>query len=223
MGKPIAEDGNRASSFWGILQTNTDLGKAPAAYVDWAFRNPKEAGEELTRFFANSGKFTILGPGTLIIDRSKAFDPAKFIGSGWTIWKGPRDGYGLKGEEAQDKRSLAMTEFNLVKAILQTGLEEGETSITGEVKLARLLQQATQADARVAQALFEEEGQTTLRWMHKHLGVTWMEFLGTELRRSDGHRYALYLYRNGDGSWDWRYRWLDNGRDAGDRALGFAK
>lgn len=48
----------------------------------------------------------------LFIDRSIPFNPAKFIGAGWTIWRGPADGDGLSGEEDHDERSLAIMEID---------------------------------------------------------------------------------------------------------------
>ncbi len=146
----------------------------------------------------------VLKPQVLKIDRTNPFDPATFIGEGWIIWRGPKDGKGLKGDEEQDKRSLAITELDPTKLIAQTGLNEGESTVTGEEKRARLLLKAIQADAKIGEALYKEENQTTLKWLHKTLNVTWLEFLGTTLRYPDGDRGALYLYRSGDGSWDWR-------------------
>ena len=34
------------------------------------------------------------------------------------------------------------------------------------------------------------------------------------LRNPNGNRYALYLYRNDDGRWNWNCNWLDNNRDS---------
>lgn len=153
------------------------------------------------------------------------FNPSTFVGSGWTIWKGPAKGDGLKGDEEQDKRSLALKEVDFrgmtKEANFLTGLEGSETVVTSEVKRARLIAKAIQADARIGQALFEEEGQKTLRWLDT-LGITWFELLGTTLRRSDGRRGALYLDRQGGGSWGWSYSWLDYDRSAYSPALSLA-
>lgn len=89
------------------------------------------------------------------IDRNQPFNPEKFIGQGWTFWKGPANGDGLSGEVEQDARSLAISEIDCSRFIIQTGLEKGETVITGEVKRARLILQAIQADAKIAQTLYE--------------------------------------------------------------------
>jgi len=165
----------------------------------------------------------VFKPSILKIDRTNPFDPAKFIGEGWSIWRGDKKGDGLKGEEEQDKRSLAITELDPTKLITQTGLNEGESVIVGEEKLARLLLKAIQLDAKIGQTLYEEDGQTTLKWLHKALNVTWIEFLGTTLRDSLGHRCALYLSRRDGGSWDWNANWLDDYRYADRPALGVAE
>lgn len=164
-------------------------------------------------------------PDHLIINRSTPFNPETFIGKDWRIWRGPKDGDGLAGEEEQDKRSMALTTFDptqITQANLQTGLNKGETVITGEVKLARLIVQQIQADAKFAEALYQEEGQKTLRYLYETLGFIWLEFLGTVLRRPDGRRFAISLYRYDSGEWDWNYRWLDFDRGASRPSLGFA-
>lgn len=148
-------------------------------------------------------------PPKLKIDRSNPYDPVASVGQNWKI-----------GEE--DIRAHSIVEFDVQKIILQTGLNEGEAVVTGEVKRTRLVSQAIQLDAKVAQTLFEEKGQVTLRWMHEHLNVTWIEFLGTVLVDPYGRRYALYLYRRVGGSWRWVYRWLVRGRFASDPAVGLA-
>jgi hypothetical protein len=189
--------------------------------IQLALNDPKHPfraeTKELALKYFPLGK--IESPGVLTL---LPFTPAKF---GCTIWRGGVKGKGLAGEEEQDKRSLSKTTFDpakMTEANIQTGLNEGEQCISGEVKLARLIAKAIQADARFAQTLLEEEGQKTLRFLHDALGITWLEFLGTVLRDPDGYRCALCLYRKGDGSWNWYYYWLDDDRRAGNPALGFA-
>jgi hypothetical protein len=188
----------------------------------------KLGGEERTKLFL-SGQLVVVSPdqvskpSILKIDRTNPFDPAKFIGEGWSIWRGPKDGKGLEGDEEQDSRSLAITELDPTKLFAQTGLNEDETTVTGEEKRARLMLKAIQADAKIARVLYEEEGQTTLKWLHKTLNLTWIEFLGTTLRSPGGRRNALYLYRDGDGSWSWGCYWLDYNRHASYPAVGFAQ
>ncbi|MDP2815999.1 MAG: hypothetical protein Q8O19_04905, partial [Rectinemataceae bacterium] len=156
---------------------------------------------------------SIIGePKSFSIDRSNPFNPAKFIGTGWTIWKGPKDGNGLEGEEEQDARSLAITEVKLSQFCFEHCLKAEEQRITGEQKIARLKEDCShliRPDAGMAQGLFEEPGRRTLEWIRENLGKTWFDFPGTELRSPGGHRYILYLYVRG-AQWNWSYRHLDD-------------
>ena len=169
----------------------------------------------LRRFLNNGCKFVMKGPSTLVIDRANLPTPEKFIGADWSIWRGPADGKGLKGEEDQDPRSLTLTEVDFSKAVFDCPLHKGEQYITGEVKLAReKADSKIRLDFGIAMALFHEKGQATLRFLHDTYGVTWMEFTGTVLRHSSGCRYFLCLPRGDDGSWHWYCRWLDGDRSA---------
>lgn len=169
---------------------------------------------------------TITPPLPLPIDRIHPFNPATFIGQGWSVWKGLANGDGLTGGEEQDGRSLGITELDASKLTKEgnflTGLEGNESVVTGEKKLARLMVKAIQADAKIAEALYKEDGQKTLRFLHDTLGVTWMEFLGTVLRSPTCLRCALYLCRDDGGGWGWHHVWLGHVRGSGPPALGFA-
>lgn len=159
----------------------------------------------------------------LSINRAQPFNPAAFIGADWTIWRGPADGKGLKGDEQQDAHSLALTEVDFTTARFETGLVEGETVITGEQRLSRLREKPiVRADANIGVALLNEPGQITLEWLYQTHGVTWFELPGTELRNPHGFRRILYLYRRDDGQWYWYFYWLGSGRGARNPALVFA-
>jgi hypothetical protein len=209
MGKAVISDG-QARSLAGSFIIDTPW--ADGIEVDiqpFLELPPVERGKRFAAFLRNECRLTITAPGTVLIDRSKPFNPTAFIGKGWKI-------------DEEDIRALAVVELDITKMLVQTGLNEGETVVTGEVKRTCLVPQAIQLDAKVAQTLFEEKGQVTLRWMHEHLGVTWIEFLGTVLVDPSGRRYALDLRRYDDGSWSWRYYWLDSDRNANRPAVGLA-
>lgn len=161
----------------------------------------------------------------LTINRVDPFDPATFIGEGWTIWRGLPKGKGLEGDEQQDARSLALTEVDFTKARFETCLE-GKTKITGEDRLCRLdkldKKDLIRADAKFGQTLYEEPGQKTLRWLYETYGVTWFELPGTILRGPRGYRHFLSLYRKDGGRWYWNFNWLDVDRHAESPALVFA-
>ena len=79
------------------------------------------------------------------IDRSRPFNPAEFIGPGWTT-------------EEQDEGSLLLTEIDLTKVRLETCLNSGEQYIKGEEKLRRLkLAGHIRLDAKVFQTLWENQ------------------------------------------------------------------
>ena len=171
----------------------------------------QEFGRRFTQFLKNGANFVMKGPGALIVDRTKPFDTNKFL----PIWRGPKDGNGLTGEEEQDTRSLKHTEIDFAKAIFTVCLKDGESAITGEEKLARhTAAKHIRLDAKVGQDLLEEKGQATLEWLFNTFGIVWFELPGTTLRYSNGRRYFLCLYRDDDDRWRWSYYWLDSYRYA---------
>lgn len=185
------------------LMTNTDwsaIDFEEAGLRDIIVRRPKDAGAAFTAWLKNGCRLAVKGPATLIIDRSRPFDPATFIGRGWTI-------------EEQDERAVDLTEINFSKVDFVNALKRGESVITGEEKLRRLKKDGSiRLDAKVGQTLYEEKGQVMLHFIHEHFNVSWFELAGTVLRNPHGNRCFLFLCRYGDGSWDWRFGWLDRGR-----------
>lgn len=172
-----------------------------------------EVAMRVAAFVNNGLSFVMKGPGVLTVDRTKPFDPAKFIGGGWTIWRGPKDGQGLEGEEEQDARSLKLAEADFANVLFTACLKDDETRVTGEEKLARHIAAGhIRLDAKVGQTLLAEKGQATLNWLYDTFGITWFELPGTTLRIAGGLRYFLCLYRGGSGRWDWDYDWLGLGR-----------
>ncbi len=159
-----------------------------------------ELGRRFTAFVKKGCRLVIKGPSALVIDRSKPFDPVKFIGRGWEVAE-------------QDERSLALTGIDFSDVRFESGHQEGEGVITGEVKLERLkAMPEIRLDAKIGQALYEEPGQATLRFIYEHFGVSWFELGGTVLRGLGGGRYFLCLGRRDDGSWHWYYFWLVSDR-----------
>jgi len=152
----------------------------------------------------------------LPINRSKPFNPAEFIGQGWSIWRGPADGGGLEGEEEQDARSLAIIEVDLNKVILDAALNAGENSITGEERLRRLKERnAVRMDAAIFQALWNNKHMIPERLKEKTNGNTTYVFVdGTTLRGPGGDRYSLYFcWDAGLRGWFWDFYWQGYDRD----------
>ena len=171
--------------------------------------DPKGTAQKFTVWLKNGGNLVLPGQRIIKIDRARTFDPAKFIGSGSTIWRGPANGTGLKGEEDQDQRALALTEINLNAVTFDNCLEEGENVVKGEVKLTRLkAKPVIRLDAAVFQTLWENKVLIPESWKEKVNGNTrFIYFDGTILRNPNGDRFVLYLYFE-DGEWDWHYCWL---------------
>jgi hypothetical protein len=144
----------------------------------------------------------------LSIDRTHLFTP-KFVGEGWSIWRGPADGNGLQGTEDQDVRSLYLTETDLGAIRFETMLRGNEASVGGEEK-QRLLKTSgfIRLDAKIFQTLWENQYLIPESWKEKTNGdTTFIYFDGTILRNPGGDRYVLCLYWCG-GQWNWGYSWL---------------
>ncbi|HEY9583636.1 MAG TPA: hypothetical protein VJI66_01570 [Candidatus Paceibacterota bacterium] len=196
---------------------NTDWTKVrfdAARLQDRIIRDPVGASKQFLAFLNNGAELVIGEPKIITVDRSQPFNPATFkgLGNGWTIWKGPIDGDGLKGEEEQDSRSLALTELDLTRVRFETSLKSGESQIKGEVKFARLKEAGhVRLDAKVFQTFWENQRLIPLQWKEKTNGnTTHIFFNGTVLRDPFGHRSVLYLCWFG-GRWCWDYHWLDSG------------
>jgi len=136
--------------------------------------------------------------GILVIDRTTPFNPAEFIGSGWTI-----------EIEEEDERSLALTEVDFSKIRLETMLKKGETSINGEEKLKRLKEAGhIRLDAKVFQTLWKDKTLIPESWKKKMNGnTTYIFFDGTILRIPSSGRCVLCLCWD-DGGWRWGCYWL---------------
>jgi len=214
---PITID--QSHSVMATLAVNTEwtgIDFEASGLQDLIVRNPKEAGRQFTAFLKNGGKVLVGEPKVITINRGR-FNPAEFIGSGWTIWKGPADGTGLDGDEEQDTRSTALTELDLIKVQQVTMLKSGENVVNGEERLKRLKKDGRiRLDAEVFLTLWQNQLLIPESWKEKINGNTrYIFFDGTVLRYSLGNRCVLCLYWVG-GRWRWRVRWLDVDWFAGD-------
>ncbi len=107
------------------------------------------------------------------------FDPVKFLGEGWSI------------EPDQDEESLALTEVDLSKVSLETGLK---AKITGEEKLKReKKRKVIRLDARFFMALWNDKTKIPEAWKEKTNGnTTYICFTGTPLRNlNDGRLFCV--------------------------------
>ncbi len=199
MGRITADQSQAIMAILGSNVPWSEIDFETAQLQERVIRDPKAAGARFAAFVRNGCQFEVRGPSVLSIDRSQPFSPEKFIGRGWSTLE-------------EDKRALLLTSIDFSIAAFENVLAEGETTITGEEKLVRLMSGGKIClDAKVGQALLEENGQATLRFLYDNYGISWMEFAGTVLRGSEGSRFFLCLLRSDGGSWLWHYRWL--GRD----------
>lgn len=186
---------------------------------------PEQKGRMFAAFIANKFQLMVGAPKTI---KTKPFDPAKFLGEGWTIWKGPIDGDGLSGEEDVCPKSLALVEVELSKFVFRTCLKEGESSIAGEEKIRRLNEMSDFIGfgPNVFLGLWGDyrtnRENSTLEWLHQNFGVTSMDFPGAVLRYPHGNRCVLYLDRRDVGEWHWYYNYLGDQWDADSPSAGCA-
>lgn len=209
MGKMVGL--RQSHALMGVLAANVDWGIIQSDVGQAIIDDPVGSGREFTRFLLARAKFRQISS-ILRIDRSTPFDPAKFLGEGWSIWRGPVDGNGLSGDEDQDHRSLILTELDLSKIQLVTCLRGKETSIKGDENLRRLKCKSghIRMDAKVFQTLWENKDRIPEIWKEKTNGYTTFVFFdGTILRSPDGGRCVLWIYWN-DAEWSWYYCWLEH-------------
>lgn len=135
----------------------------------------------------------------VILDQSTkpVFDPATFIGKGWSY------------DVARDSRSAALGLFDdYGRVVLSTKWLEGRSSVGGEERRSRILKDksATPLNCDHFLDLWNNKEKIPESW--KKVGV--ITFDGDVLRNPHGRRCVLCLYWGG-GRWRWRYRWLDDG------------
>lgn len=153
----------------------------------------------------------------LPIDRSKLFNPAEFIGVGWSIWRGPADGKGLEGEEERDLRSTVLTHLDLNKVQLVTCLKRGERVTTGEERIKRLKADGhIRLDENIFKMFWENQALIPEHFKERVNGnIQFIFFDGIVLRSPRGRRSTLCLFFSNGGSWCWDFDWLDYDRLVG--------
>ena len=179
---------------------------------DWAFLVKAVGGpQNVLRLKRGELKLT-LEVVKMVLRCDASFDPASFIGSEWTPWRGPVDGNGLEGAIEQDERSLALKEIDWTQVRFEHYLNDGEKTIKGEEKLKRAIAAGhIRFGGNVLLSLWndykENKGNSVLEWIYRTHGIEFLDFLGLTLRDPGGNRSVLYLYRDGR-EWDWNCDWL---------------
>lgn len=196
MGKAIAI--GQSLNLFSVLANNADWDSLDSESIQRIINDPRQAGQQFTAFLRNGGRVIVGEPKVITINRGR-FNPAEFIGEGWSIVA-----------EETDQRSVALTELDLTRVQHVTMLRDGETYVKGEEKLKRLKKDGRiRLDADVFHTLWENQHLIPESWKEPINGNTrFVYFDGTVLRDSDGDRYVLYLCWL-DGQWYWLVTWLD--------------
>jgi len=184
------------------LATNVDwksIDFRASGLQDLIIRNPKEVGRQFTAFLKNGGKVIVGEPKVITINRG-CFNPAKFIGDGWSIL-----------EDETDTRSTALTKLDLTKVQQMTMLKLSENVVNGKERLKRLKKNGhIRLDAEVFLTLWQSQLLIPESWKEGVNGDTrFIFFDGTILRDPNGDRGLLYLYWH-VGMWNWDVYRLDN-------------
>lgn len=164
--------------------------------------------------FAKRGyRFDVRGPFTLRVDRTELFDPSKRFGAGWTIWRGHKDGDGLKGPLDIDNASIAMEQIDFQDVSFESFMDGQAHPLDGEQRLLRIRDREVIAlDAKVGEAAIDDPHQVMLRYLHDLYGITSFELAGTVLRRPDGKRFHAAVDRLPHGEWIMTCMFVSGGR-----------
>jgi hypothetical protein len=183
-----------------MLMENIDLDAINPEQLDAIIQNAYEAGEHFTYFIRTTGELIAERRmlRTIKIDRQSIFSPSQFM-----------DHEGLEIEE-QDKRSIVLREIDSAAITLESMLQ-GETAISGEEHLRRLMQTGhTRLDAKVFQTLWENQHLIPEYWKGTANDPKHIFFDGTVLKNQRG-RYVISMHWDKDSEWKWAYCRLDRG------------
>jgi hypothetical protein len=130
----------------------------------------------------------------LKINRSEPFDPAKFFGKGYSIWRGPVDGDGLNGKEEQDELSLKLNKIHIlydIKFVPESSKLTGKASL-----ICAKLDGLVCLDGQIFQTFWDNIGTISdslalVAGRQKELLL--MFFDGTTLRNPTGQRCTICL------------------------------
>jgi hypothetical protein len=195
MDKPVSID--QSHNLISVLANNVNWEALDGDMIQRIINNPQKAGADFTAFLKNAARLQTSLPRVIKIDRAKPFNPAEFIGMGWSIAE-------------EDDRSLELSEVDLSSVRFEQMLETEETWVKGEEKLRRLKEaRPVRIDAKVFQTLWENQHLIAESWKDEaNDKTTFIFFDGTVLQCPDGHRYVLCLYWY-SGQWYWSPRCLE--------------
>lgn len=108
----------------------------------------------------------------------------------------------------RDARSHELACFDASRVAFEHFLEEGESEIGGEEKLARFQKSKRIGyDPQIGFTLVDQPGQRVLKWLHKTQGLEGFTCPGLLLEDETGRQFLVYVYRRFDGVWLWHCGW----------------
>ena len=152
----------------------------------------------------------------LPINSHGTFDPTKFLGDRFSVWKGPVDGDGMTGVEDRDGRNFMIGTIAFAHVKFETCLEDRGSGIFGEEKLKCLRKKnilCLGGDAFLSLWLNykAENKKSILEWLRINRNIVYMDFFGVVLRKKHDDLGAMrcvlslqYIHNE----WNWHVCWL---------------
>ena len=152
----------------------------------------------------------------LLINSHGTFDPVKFLGSRFSVWRGPVDGDGMTGDEDRDGRNFMIESIAFAHVKFETCLESGRSGIFGEEKLKRLKKRKVLClggDVFISLWLNYEttRDKSVLEWLRINRNIVYMDFFGLILRKEHddlGAMRCVLALRYINNEWTWHVCWL---------------
>lgn len=165
----------------------------------------EDLGRSLSVWVSNGCQLVPEGPDPLPVDQAPT-NPEMFVGGGGTVWRGPKGGNGLEGEERQNARSLELVQIDPMRVAFESHLFPGERLVPGEQRLGRIKAEAKSRPIvlpglNVGATLLNQPGQLTLNWFRDAHGVKAFMLPGVELRDQHGSRHLPGLHCRSNGTW----------------------
>lgn len=187
-------------SLIGMLSSNADWGKVDGSALKTIEDNPEEAGILFTKFLRSferkevrPSKIIKIGREALLPEGNIYNTVKTLLGPGWTIID-------------ENKKSLRLTEIDMAKIYLKSGLEEGEEFVQGDVKLSRLKKEGyVTLDFAIFNTFWKSPELIPEEWKLKtNNETTFICFDGTMFLSPMGERCAIFLFWK--DKWLWRFQ-----------------
>lgn len=162
--------------------------------------SPKDFGQRFTSYIKDGAPISRFWIVKLLDD----LNPVAFFGDGWSIWRGPADGDGLKGSEDSDLRENTMAEINWAKVLLRSDASK----MTGEEKLAWLRTEkkillGKKSFLGLWQDYLRNDKNGILERLYTSYKIVHVDFFGCIFRSPEGWRVVPCFRREDDSLWSW--------------------